>query len=50
MCWKCQELDAVIGHYRELGARASDRLSRRGIDVLIEKLEADKKALHREEA
>lgn len=50
MCWKCQELDAVIGHYRELSARTGDQLSRKCIRVLIEKLEDNKKAIdHGEE-
>ena len=50
MCWKCQELDAVIEHYRGLSARTADRLSQKGIHLLIEKFEVDKKALHQEKA
>ena len=46
MCWKCQELDTVIEHYRGLCVRTADRLSRKGIHLLIEKLEVNKKALH----
>jgi hypothetical protein len=49
MCWKCHELDRVIDHYRELSARASENLSRKGIDMLIEKLQTKKKALHQED-
>jgi len=49
MCWKCQELDAVIEHYRGLCGRTADRLSLKGIHLLIEKFEVDKKALHQEE-
>ena len=49
MCWKCQELDTVIGHYRDMSARTSDQLSRKCLHVLIEKLEGNKKGLHRDE-
>ena len=48
MCWRCQEFDAVIAHYRELSGRAAEQLSRKGIDLLIEKLESNKKAAHQE--
>lgn len=50
MCWKCQELDTVIEHYRRLCMRTADRLSQKGIHLLIEKLEVDKKALHQGES
>ena len=50
MCWKCRELDAVIEHYRGLSARTADGLSLKGIYLLIEKFEVDKKALHQEKA
>lgn len=49
MCWKCQELDTVIGHYRDMRARASDPHSRRCLLVLIEKLESNRKVLHQDE-
>lgn len=49
MCWKCQELDTVIGHYRDLSARASDRLSQKCLHLLIEKLEGNRKYLYAEE-
>ena len=45
MCWKCQELDSVIGHYRDLSTRASDRLSQECLHLLIEKLENNRKCL-----
>ncbi|HXI08738.1 MAG TPA: hypothetical protein VNJ49_20705 [Bradyrhizobium sp.] len=38
----------MIAHYRELCARASEDRSRKGIDLLIEKLELNKKAAHEE--
>jgi hypothetical protein len=50
MCWKCQEIDKVILHYRVLGARVTDKLTLEGLQQLIEKLEAEKKALHPEQA
>ena len=50
MCWKCQELDTVIEHYRGLCARTADRLSLKGIQLLIEKFEVDKKTLHQEKS
>ena len=46
MCWKCEEIDKVILHYRTLGARVTDRLTLEGLEQLIEKLEAEKKTLH----
>jgi hypothetical protein len=49
MCWKCQEIDLVILHYRTLGARVTDQLTLDGLQHLIDKLEAEKSALHPEE-
>jgi hypothetical protein len=46
MCWKCEEIDKVILHYRTLGARVTDRLTLEGLEQLIEKLEAEKKRMH----
>jgi hypothetical protein len=50
MGWKCQEIDRVILHYRTLGARVTDQLTLDGLQHLIDKLEAEKSALHPEEA
>jgi len=50
MCWKCQEPDAVIEDYRGLCGRTADRLSLKGIHLLIEKFEVDKEALASGEA
>ena len=50
MCWKCQEIDKVILHYRVLGARVTDKLTLEGLQQLIDKLEAEKKARHPEQA
>jgi hypothetical protein len=49
MCWKCAEIDKVIFHYRTLIGRITDRLSLAGLDILIEKLEDEKKSLHPEQ-
>jgi hypothetical protein len=49
MCWKCEEIDKVILHYRTLGTRVTDRLTLEGLQQLIETLEAEKQALHQEQ-
>jgi hypothetical protein len=49
MCWRCDEIDKKIKHYRELAALITDQQSLKGIDLLIVKLEATKKEFHREE-
>jgi hypothetical protein len=46
MCWKCEEIEKVILHYRTLTVRVTDRLTLEGLQQLIAKLEAEKKALH----
>lgn len=48
MCWKCDEIDKVILHYRTLSARVTDTLTLEGLQQLIDKLEAEKIALHPE--
>jgi hypothetical protein len=50
MCWRCDELDKVITHYRELGYQVTDPQTRAGLATLIEKLEAEKKSYHPEQA
>jgi len=49
MCRKCQEIDRVIAHYRELSSRTTDQATLEGIALLIEKMEAKKRALHSDE-
>jgi hypothetical protein len=49
MCWKCQEIDREIGHYQGLSARTSDERSVKSLDILIAKLEGEKKELHADE-
>jgi ferritin-like metal-binding protein YciE len=46
MCWKCEEIDKEIGHYRGLSARAQDEGSVKSLDILIARLEAEKKEVH----
>ena len=46
MCWKCQEIDKEIEHYRGLSARVSDERSAKSLDILIAKLEDEKKERH----
>jgi hypothetical protein len=48
MCSKCDELDAKIEHYRQLSKMLTDRIMLEGLEVLIDKCEAEKKALHPE--
>lgn len=49
MCWKCQEIDKVIFHYRTMLARVSDEQTERGLEELIRKLDDEKKSLHSEQ-
>jgi hypothetical protein len=49
MCWKCEEIDKVMLHYRTLSARVTDTLTLKGVQQLIDKLETEK-ALHAERA
>jgi len=46
MCEKCKELDDRIGHYRRLATQVSDQATLESIELLIQKSEMDKKALH----
>ena len=46
MCWKCDEIDKEIGHYQGLSARTQDEGSVKSLDILIARLEAEKKGLH----
>ena len=49
MCWKCEEINKVILHYRTLGTRVTDRQTLEGLQQLIDALEAEKQALHAEQ-
>jgi hypothetical protein len=49
MCEKCAELDSKIEHYRFLASRITDRPMLEGIKELIERMQAQKAALHPEQ-
>ena len=46
MCWKCEEIDKRILHYRVIAARVTDKQTLDGIQQLVDTLEAEKKDLH----
>ena len=46
MCWKCEQIDKGIRHYQGLSARTTDERSVKSLDILIAKLEAQKKEIH----
>ena len=48
MCSKCDELDRKIEHYQRLSRMLLDQRVIEGLEALIEKYKADKKALHPE--
>jgi hypothetical protein len=49
MCEKCVELDGKIEHYQRMSARITDQLTLDGINELIERMKAQKAALHPEQ-
>jgi hypothetical protein len=48
VCEKCVELDERIEHYGQLSRRITDQRTIDTIRLLIEKLSAEKRALHPE--
>jgi hypothetical protein len=48
MCERCKSIDREIGHYRDIAARVTDALTLKGIDLLIERMETEKRKLHPE--
>jgi hypothetical protein len=50
MCDKCAEIDGKIAHYRRLSSAIFDQPTLDGIKQLIERMKAQKAALHPEEA
>jgi hypothetical protein len=50
MCEKCVDLDTKIEHYRVLASRITDQPTLDGINHLIERMQAQKAALHPEQA
>ena len=49
VCEKCVQLDSKIEHYRVLASRLSDQPLLDGIKELIERMQAQKLALHPEQ-
>jgi hypothetical protein len=49
MCEKCVELDGKIEHYQRMASRISDQAMLAGIKELIERMQAQKAALHPEQ-
>lgn len=49
MCDKCLELDSKIEHYLSLASRITDQSTLDGIKELIERMKAQKTALHPEQ-
>ena len=48
MCWKCEEIDKRVLHYRVIAARVTDKQTLDGIQQLVDALKAEKKTLHPE--
>jgi hypothetical protein len=46
MCDKCVELDGKIEHYQRMASRITDQAMLDGIRELIERVKAEKAALH----
>jgi hypothetical protein len=49
MCEKCDEIDDKIDHYRFMASRITDQPLLDGIKDLIERMQAQKAALHPEQ-
>jgi hypothetical protein len=49
MCDKCVELDARIAHYERLSSGIRDRMTLKGIEILMDQLKAQKDMLHPEQ-
>jgi hypothetical protein len=49
MCEKCVEIDSKIEHYRLLASRIADQPTLDGIKQLMERMQAQKAALHPEQ-
>jgi hypothetical protein len=49
MCEKCAEFDNKIEHYQRLASSITDTRTIDGINELIEKMKAEKAALHPEQ-
>jgi hypothetical protein len=49
MCEKCVEIDGKVEYYQRLASRVTDQLTIDGIKELIERLKAQRAALHPEQ-
>jgi hypothetical protein len=49
MCDKCVEIDGKIEHYQRLSSNITDQRTLDGIKELIERMKAQKAALHPEQ-
>jgi hypothetical protein len=49
MCDRCSELDGKIEHHSRLASRITDQATLDGIRELIERMNAEKAALHPEQ-
>ena len=50
MCSRCDEIDRKIDHYRWLAKQLNDVRAIQGINELIQQHEAEKRALHPDQA
>jgi hypothetical protein len=48
MCGKCDEIDLKMARYTRIAAQIGDQIAQDGIAGLIEKMKAEKAALHPE--
>jgi len=48
MCDRCVELDGKIAHYQRMASRFTDQALLDGIKEMIERMKAEKSALHPE--
>jgi hypothetical protein len=48
-CEKCSQLDAKIEHYQRLSSQLTDQPTLDGIEKLIERMKAEKAAIHAEQ-
>jgi hypothetical protein len=46
MCEGCRKIEEKIAHYREMASYVMDRPTLDSIDVLVARLEAEKRVLH----
>jgi hypothetical protein len=49
MCEKCVEIDSKIEHYQRMASRMTDQAMLDGIKQLIDRMQAEKAALHPEQ-